>query len=47
MDRFTVFMPARVTALTVKNSESMYRTLWAGVEVPQKMAEVTKATAMK
>ena len=43
----TVFRPVRVMALTVKNSESMYRTLRAGEEVPQKMAEVIKETPMK
>jgi hypothetical protein len=47
VDRFTVFMPARVMALTVKNNESMYRTLWAGEEVPQRMAEVMKESPMK
>jgi hypothetical protein len=47
VDRLTVFRPARVMALTVKNSESMYRTLWAGEDVPQKMAEVMKETPMK
>jgi hypothetical protein len=43
----TVFRPASVMALTVRNSESMYRTLWAGVELPQKIAEVTRDTPMK
>lgn len=47
VDRLTVFRPARVIALTVKNNASMYRTLWAGVELPQRIAEVTRVTPMK
>jgi hypothetical protein len=47
VDRLTVFSPARVIALTVKKSESMYLTLRSGVEAPQKIAEVTKHTPMK
>jgi hypothetical protein len=34
-------------ALIVRYNESMYRTLWRGEEVPQKMAEVIKESPMK
>jgi hypothetical protein len=40
-------MPVRVIALTVMYNELIYRTLWAGEEVPQKMAEVIKDSPIK
>lgn len=47
VDKLTVFRPASVMALTVKNNESMYRTLWAGVELPQKITEVRRHNPIK
>jgi hypothetical protein len=34
-------------ALTVKNNASIYRTLWAGEELPQRMAEVMRVIPIK
>ena len=47
VDRLTVFNPASVIAETARKKLSMYRTLWAGVEEPQKMREATKHVQQK
>jgi hypothetical protein len=43
----TVLRPASVIALTVKNKASMYLTLLAGVDAPQKITDVRKHSPIK
>lgn len=46
-DRFTVFNPVKVMALTQRKTESVKLTLRAGVEAPQKMMAEMRHVKMK
>ena len=47
VERFTVFNPASVIALTHRKRESVKLTLWDGVEDPQNMTAEKRPVKMK